>query len=230
MTMRQLVLDMGLSPVPSLDNFVAGRNAGLLEHLRVWSRNPMRSPVPTFIWGGAGCGKTHLLQATCAALRERGVRVGWIDPSVMAPPEFDDAWGAVIFDDCQQYSAMQQAMAFNWFINAQSPRRGAARWVLAAADCPPADLALREDLRSRLAWGDVFQLLPLDDAERRAVLRRAADLRGMFLSDEVMDFMLNRFSRDLSSLMLLLETLDDYALRTQRAITIPLIKAMLENE
>ena len=73
MTMRQLVLDMGLAPVPSLDNFVAGRNAGLLEHLRVWSRNPMRSPVPTFIWGGAGSGKTHLLQATCAALRERGV-------------------------------------------------------------------------------------------------------------------------------------------------------------
>ena len=36
MTMRQLVLDMGLAPVPSLDNFVAGRNAGLLEHLRVW--------------------------------------------------------------------------------------------------------------------------------------------------------------------------------------------------
>jgi DnaA-homolog protein len=45
-----------------------------------------------------------------------------------------------------------------------------------------------------------------------------------------MDFMLNRFSRDLSSLMLLLETLDGYALRAQRAITIPLIKAMLENE
>ena len=61
MTMRQLVLDMGLAPVPSLENFVAGRNAGLLEHLRVWSRNPMRSPVPTFIWGGAGSGKSHLL-------------------------------------------------------------------------------------------------------------------------------------------------------------------------
>ena len=66
--------------------------------------------------------------------------------------------------------------------------------------------------------------------DRIHVLRRAADLRGVFLSDEVMDFMLNRFSRDLSSLMLLLETLDGYALRTQRAITIPLIKAMLENE
>ncbi|MEY4436507.1 MAG: hypothetical protein RL175_1462, partial [Pseudomonadota bacterium] len=50
-----------------------------------------------------------------------------------------------------------------------------------------------------------------------------------FLSDEVMDFMLNRFSRDLSSLIQLLDQLDGYALQTQRAITIPLLKAMLEN-
>ncbi|EWS63039.1 DnaA regulatory inactivator Hda [Hydrogenophaga sp. T4] len=62
------------------------------------------------------------------------------------------------------------------------------------------------------------------------MLRRAADERGVFLSDEVMDFMLTRFSRDLSSLMMLLDQLDAYALRTQRAITIPLIKSMLENE
>ena len=44
-----------------------------------------------------------------------------------------------------------------------------------------------------------------------------------------MDFMLNRFSRDLSSLMQLLDHLDTYALQNQRAITIPLIKAMLES-
>ena len=66
--------------------------------------------------------------------------------------------------------------------------------------------------------------------EQEAVLRRAADERGVFLSDDVMDFMLNRFSRDLSSLMMLLDQLDAYALRTQRAITIPLLKSMLENE
>ena len=62
------------------------------------------------------------------------------------------------------------------------------------------------------------------------MLRREADARGVFLSDEVMDFMLKRFSRDLSSLMMLLHELDAYALRTQRAITIPLLKTMLENE
>ena len=61
------------------------------------------------------------------------------------------------------------------------------------------------------------------------MLRQAADARGVFLSDEVMDFMLKRFSRDLGSLMELLDLLDGYSLQTQRAVTIPLIKSMLEN-
>ena len=108
-------------------------------------------------------------------------------------------------------------------------RLGGPRWVLAAGNLPPADLPLREDLRTRLGWGHVFQLQLLDETARRAVLRQEADARGVFLGDEVMDFMLNRFSRDLGSLMELLNLLDDYALQTKRAITIPLIKSMLEN-
>jgi DnaA family protein len=102
--------------------------------------------------------------------------------------------------------------------------------VLAAGDLPPAGLKLREDLRTRLGWGHVFQLQALTEPERRAVLRQAADARGAFLGDDVMDFMLTRFSRDLGSLMQLLEQLDGYALQTKRAITIPLIKSMLEDE
>lgn len=230
MTMQQMVLDMGLAPLPTFDNFIPDGNADALEHLRLWAGNPRRSPVPTYLWGGSGSGKSHLLQAVRGAVCAQGTAVGWLDASMLIPPEFDEAWSVVILDECHLYTAEQQAAAFNWFVNAQTPASGSARWVLAAGDCPPADLKLREDLRTRLGWGHVFQLHTLAEAERRAVLRRAADGRGVFLSDEVMDFMLNRFSRDLSSLMLLLERLDGYALRTQRAITIPLIKAMLENE
>lgn len=228
--MRQMALDIGMAPVPTLDNFVAVGNEAVLEHLQLWAGNPLRSPVPTFLWGEGGSGKTHLLGAVLEALREQGARVGWLDAGILNPVAFDDHWDAVLLDDCQLYTAEQQAAAFNWFVNAQTPAQGRARWVLAAADRPPADLQLREDLRTRLGWGHVFQLHALGEAERRAVLRRAADERGVFLGDEVMDFMLNRFSRDLSSLMMLLDQLDAYALRTQRAITIPLIKSMLENE
>jgi DnaA family protein len=101
--------------------------------------------------------------------------------------------------------------------------------VLAAGELAPVDLKLRDDLRTRLGWGHIFNLHPLSEPERRAVLRKAADARGVFLGDDVMDFMLTRFSRDLGSLMELLELLDGYAMQTQRAITIPLIKSMMEN-
>ena len=95
---------------------------------------------------------------------------------------------------------------------------------------PPSHLNLREDLRTRLGWGHVFQLKVLDEAQRRAVLRQQAEARGVFLKDEVMDYILNRFSRDLGSLMGLLDQLDQYALREQRGISIPLIKSMLSDD
>jgi DnaA family protein len=228
--MRQLALDFDLAPLASLENFVATGNEDAWAHLRLWADNPLRAPVPTYLWGESGSGKTHLLRAVASAVQGQGARVGWLDAAQWHPPEFDDAWQVVVLDDCHLYTAEQQAVAFNWFINAQSPAQGQARWVLAAGRLPPADLQLREDLRTRLGWGQVFQLQALSEAERRAVLRRAADQRGVHLSDEVMAFMLNRFSRDLSSLMHLLAQLDAYALRTQRAITIPLLKSMLENE
>jgi DnaA family protein len=132
-------------------------------------------------------------------------------------------------DDVHLYTAQQQHAAFNWFVNAMTPSTGQQRWVLAAGATPPADLMLREDLRTRLGWGHVFALQVLSEPERRAVLRQEADARGVFLSDEVMDFMLNRFSRDLGSLMELLDAIDGYALETKKAITVPLIKAMMEN-
>lgn len=228
--MKQMALDIGLAPMPTLDNYVAVGNEAALDHLRLWVGNPLRSPVPTFLWGEGGSGKTHLLRAVRETLRDHGGRVGWLNAQTLHPGEYDEQWEAVLLDDVHLYTAEQQAAAFNWFVNAQAPAHGPARWVLAAGDRPPADLQLREDLRTRLGWGHVFQLTALGEAERRSVLRRAADERGVFLGDEVMDFMLNRFSRDLSSLMMLLDQLDAYALRTQRAITIPLIKSMLENE
>jgi len=228
--MKQIALDIGLASPPSFANFFAGPNEAVLRHLELWAGNSLRAPVPTYLWGEAASGKTHLLRAVGEALREQGAASGWMDASVLEPSAFNESWAAVILDDCHLYTAVQQQAAFNWFVNALSAADGHPRWVLAAGSAPPADLALREDLRTRLGWGHVFCLQALSETERRAVLRREADARGVFLSDEVMGFMLTRFSRDLGNLMQLLDQLDAYALQTQRAITIPLIKSMLESQ
>lgn len=223
--MQQLALDIGLATGPTLASYLAGPNQAALEHLVLWSGNPTRSPVPTYLWGPSGSGKTHLLKGVREALRGQGAQVGWLDAAVHAPSPFNEQWAAVMLDEVHLYTATQQHAAFNWFVNAQTHQR----WVLAAGEWPPGQLQLREDLRTRLGWGHVFGLQVLTEPERRAVLRQEADARGVFLGDEVMDFMLTRFSRDLGTLMQLLNQLDGYALQTQRAITVPLVKSMLEN-
>lgn len=225
--MKQIALDIGLTLGPTLQNYFAGPNQAAVRHLALWAGEKTsassRSPVPTYLWGPAGSGKTHLLKAVREALREQGAVVGWLDAGSTGNLAYQESWAAVVLDDVQAYTVEQQHTAFTWFVNAQSHQR----WVLAAGDQPSTQLPLRDDLRSRLGWGHMFGLVVLSEPERRAVLRQAADARGVFLGDDVMDFMLTRFSRDLGSLMELLELLDGYALQTKRAITIPLIRAMM---
>src|SRR4051812_15871091 len=146
--MKQIALDIGLASVPSFANFLAGPNEAAVRHLELWAGNALRAPVPTYLWGPAGVGKTHLLKAAGETLREQGARVGWMDASVLEPPEFSEAWAAVILDECHLYTAVQQQAAFNWFVNALNAPDGQPRWVLAAGSLPPADLSLREDLRT----------------------------------------------------------------------------------
>jgi DnaA family protein len=163
-------------------------------------------------------------ESGAGGLARAGRGGGLVGCDGMSPPEFDETWAAVLMDDVHLFTASQQHTAFNWFVHAQTLQRP----VIAAGEWSPTELKLRDDLRTRLGWGHVFGLQLLSEEQSRAVLRQAADARGLFLSDEVMDFTLRRFSRDLGSLMELLDLLDRYALQTKRAITIPLIKSMLE--
>ncbi|RYF76793.1 MAG: DnaA regulatory inactivator Hda [Comamonadaceae bacterium] len=227
--MKQLALDIGLAAGPTLAGYFPGPNDAARQHLLTRAASDMadavQAAVPTYLWGEGGSGKTHLLEGLAAALRTRGARVGRLGPGLVEPPAFDEGWAVVLMDDVHLYDAEQQHTAFSWFVQAQ----GFGHGVIAAGALPPADLPLREDLRTRLGWGHVFHLQVLSESQRRAVLRQAADARGILLADEVLDYMLHRFSRDLGSLMELLDQLDGYALQTQRAITIPLIRSMLEN-
>lgn len=226
--MKQIALDIGLSTGPTMQNFFPGPNQAAWEHVVLWlgrgGAGSTRSPVPTYLWGASGSGKTHLLKAVREALREQGAVVGWMDAGMQEPPAFSQDWAVLLLDDVHLYTAVQQQAAFNWFVHAQTLQRA----VLGTGDQPPAGLRLRDDLRTRLGWGHVFALTVLSEPQRRAVLRQAADARGVFLGDEVMDFMLTRFSRDLPSLMELLDLIDAYAMRTKRAITVPMIRAMME--
>jgi DnaA family protein len=201
--MQQLPLAISPPPAPTFENFIEGANAEALLRVRDLAEGRLRETV-LYLWGEPGSGRTHLLRAAAKA----------------ATP----ARELVVADDVQALDEPAQIALFN-AINRAREGRGA---VLAAGDEPPGRLALREDLRSRLGWGLVYQLKALTDEDKTRHLRAEAERRGLRLSDEVIRYLLSRLPRDLPSLNAALELLDRYSLSRRRRITLPLVREALK--
>ena len=220
--MRQMPLPIGLEFEPTFERFLPGANAPALQHLRSLAM----PAAPVYLWGPEGSGKTHLLGALVHAVRQGGGRAAAFDAQALAPWTLGPAWSLAVIDQCDGLDDQRQAAAFRLFVEAAA--HGVQ--IVAAGRVPPVDLPLREDLRTRLGWGHVFGLAPLGDAEARAALRREFDRRGIFLPDDLMDYVLTRFARDLKHLMGLLDRLDAYALSRKRTVTLALLRQMLGEE
>jgi len=195
---RQLTLPLLRPAEPTLENFVPGPNAELLERLRELAAGRGAEAV-IYLWGAPGSGRSHLLAAS-------------VRP------------GVVVADDVERLDEHGQAALFS----AINQARDSGGTVLAAGDAPPARLALREDLRTRLAWGLVYEVKPLSDGERAVYLRGEAARRGLRLSDEVVQYLLSHVRRDLRSLGVILEQLDRASLARHRPLTLPLVREALK--
>lgn len=226
--MRQIPLALVPAARPALDNFLPGTNAALLAHLVSLLPQARAAaagvalPAPVYLWGPVASGKTHLLRALAGAWQAAGAGVGWFEAGSALPWVYNPEWTVVLLDRCEDLSPAQQHAAFTLFVEAHTH---GALWV-SAGRLPPVDLPLREDLRTRLAWGHVYALQPLSEAETRAALRQEADRRGIFLPDEVMDHLLTHHPRDLGHLGRVLDALDHYGLALGRRITVPLLRQM----
>ena len=210
----QLALDLLQPAAPTLSNFVVGRNAEALATLRCLGDGSERI---VYLWGEAGCGRSHLLQALAANAGATWWHAG-------APA---DRPGICLVDDVEQLDGPAQVALFNR-INAIRARADAA--CVATGSLPPARLPLREDLRTRLGWGLVYQLQPLADDEKVAALRSQAAVRGLALGDEVANYLLHHLPRDMRTLAAALDALDSLALAQKRALTLPLVRQWLAGD
>ena len=217
--MKQIPLPLGPAPLLSFDNYLPGLNAAEVQQLR----ELVLPAAPVYLWGPAGSGKTHLLQALALHCQAQGQHTGWFDAGLPTPWVLQPDWALVVIDNCDLLQPLEQQAAFALFVEAATH----AVQVAAAGRVPPVDLPLREDLRTRLGWGHVLALQPLSDENVRDALCSEAARRGFGLSDEVMSYLLTRFPRDLSHLMPLFDQLDDFALSLARPITVPLLRQML---
>ena len=217
--MQQMILELAPPPAATLDNFFPGHNGAAVAAIGAALRGAERL---VYLWGEAGAGKTHLLQAFVYAARASGMRACYA-----LPPQFDACLPveALAADDLEQLDLESQLCAFDAF-NALQALGGA---IVAAGDRPPKDLPLREDLRTRIGAGVVLQVNPLTDEEKRAALLTYADSRGLKLGEDIIGYLLSRHARDMGNLVALIDALDRYSLQTQRAITLPLLREALRN-
>jgi DnaA family protein len=201
--MQQLLLELAPPPPPTLENFCPGRNGAALKALREALAEGERF---VFLWGPGGSGKTHLLRAFSGA-------------AVAADRE------AVAVDDVARLGEGAQVALFD-----QCNRLRASGGALAASGgAPPAQLALRPDLRSRLASGIVLQLHPLSDADKVQALALHSARRGMTLERDLIAYLLTHFDRDMGTQIAMLDALDRYSLQRKRPVTLPLLKEALRS-
>ncbi len=224
--MEQLVFELAPPEPPRLSNFLPGRNRELLAALGSFVTGA-GSEASFFVWGAPGAGKTHLLRAAVALAADSGLasryyaQASLIDADATVPDT-----GFVAIDRVDEADSAAAARVFTLY-NALKQSGGR---VLAASRTPLAALRLREDLRTRLGWGLVYEALQLADEEKPAALATYARQRGFDLSAEVIDYLLRHGRRDMPSLLATLVELDRLSLASKRAVTVPLLKQWLQQD
>ncbi len=217
--MTQLLLGIAPEWIPTLENFVAGRNVELLSHLR-HALDAASGERSLYLWGEAGSGKTHLLQAAVEHARNRGFS------AVYACGAVPEAAQVVAVDDVGSLDDAAQVALFALY----NRMRENGGMLLVSGMQAPAFLQLRDDLRTRLGWGLVYQVHALSDAEKAQALQQHAQARGFVLPSEVTTYLLRHGRRDLPSLLATLDALDEQCLRMKRAASVPLLKEVMRGD
>jgi len=221
--LEQLIFELAPAEPPRLDNFLPGKNAELVAALTHFAQGQDASPG-FLVWGASGAGKTHLLRGTVALAAERGVQARYLPDPASLEDEVAEAVSFLAIDRIDEADPIATGRIFTAY---NALRHRGAR-VLAASRTPLAALALREDVRTRLGWGLVYEALPLSDAEKAAALVRYAHQRGFELAPDVVDYLLRHGRRDMGSLLGVVGALDRLSLATKRPITVPLLRDWLQ--
>ncbi len=231
----QLPLPLIEPPAPDLQDGALGRNSAALASLQAMAEGQPDAADRLFLWGVPGSGKSFWLRAWAKSL---GPKVRLIR---CAGPHGASTASEILAGISQMGDATAPRL---WFIDDVDQANEAAASALfqlynaalefshrlvATAGQPPLRLSLREDLRTRLGQGLIFELQDLSDEEKQNALRERAQRLGMPLSEDVLTYLFTRQSRDLGHLIGILDALDQLALSRQRPATIPLLKSLFDS-
>jgi DnaA family protein len=212
------------------EHFHAGANAAALAAVQALALEPGAPWV--YLHGTSGSGRSHLLMAACQAASAAARRVQYLPLAALADraAALRGVSGSELLalDDLGVIAGDREAEHALFDLYNQAKAEGGA--LLFAAETTPLQLGVElPDLRSRLGACAQFALKPLDDDERRVVLKAQAVARGIELDDSVLDWLFARYARDLGALLDLLDKLDQASLAAQRRITVPFLRGVLRD-
>jgi DnaA family protein len=226
--MEQLVFDLAPPEPPSFANFLPGRNAEVVAALTRFAVG-QATETGLFIWGAPGAGKSHLLRAVVEQASARGLAAHYFaDPGMLVAtdPEQLASSALIAADAIDAAGAEAQARLFTLF-NLLKAKGG---HLVAASRTSLAAIGVREDLRTRLGWGLVYEMVPLSDADKPEALSAYARRRGFAISDDVVRYLLAHGRRDMGALLGALAALDRHSLSTKRPITVPMLREWLQRD
>ncbi|GGY27180.1 DnaA regulatory inactivator Hda [Paludibacterium paludis] len=206
--------------MPAFDNFVAERNREIITALTHHTDERF-----IYLWGEPGSGKTHLLQAWIAHAETLGRASIYLDGQYGPLPDFAREASFIAVDHVDDLAPDDQIALFSIYNSLKESGEGR---LLMAGRQPPMALAVRDDLRTRLGWGLVFEVKALSDDDKLAALNAHAAERQLAIPEDVFRYLLTHWRRDLTSLIEMLDILDRYSLALRRPITVPLVKNVLQ--
>ena len=216
---QQMVFDL-IDPVfPAFEEFIVHRNREVLQALLADEESFM------YLWGGAGSGKTHLLKAWVFHHEQQGRAVLYVDAARESLPEFAREASVVAVDHLDVLDPDGQIQLFSIYHSFKMGDHEGR--LLMAGSVPPSALDLRDDVRSRVAWGLVLQVHPLSDQEKIDALVFYATRLQIMISREVFEFLLEHQSRDLKELTHWVDVLNRYSLTMHRPVSVPMARRLL---
>jgi DnaA family protein len=222
---QQLTFELAPPEAPGFDNFLPGRNAEAVDALQRIARGALPE-ASVVLWGEAGGGKSHLLEASVATAGAASRFARYYATAERAPAEPPELGALLAVDGVDQASAEAQANLFRLY-NALA---GTGGQLVVASHAAPAHWRVRADLRTRLAQGLVYEVKPLADDAKAAALAQFAAARGFALPGDVIAWLLAGCARDMGSLMRAVVALDRHSLASRRAITVALARECLERD
>ena len=221
--MNQLGLPISLDSKMLLDNFIA--NNELVNLINQLFLDKKASEI--YVYGLSGQGKTHVLQGVVLKALENDKNAIYIDCTDPFPEhlfDFINQLSFISFDNVDLISNENQETFFDLYNRA----RQAGVVILVSGSSLPTDLTVMKDLKTRLSLAAVYKLEELNDELTMDVLNKQMSDRNLTIDSKIYEYLFKNYSRDLNTLVSVMNELDKASLQSKKAISIPFVKTVLQ--